>query len=415
MSLKKKLSLIWLNGKGRLGTLLVLICSSSLVLSLMMTVQRVSLQAEDWTRKQSGQYELVVGAEGSALQLTLNSLQFLDTPVGNVPFELYENLQEDDRVLRAIPIALGDTYKNHPIVGTSLDYFEPFREGLPERFSLSEGGMFQGAMEAVLGYEVSRMHGLMIGDELVSEHDAGDIHEEGYTVVGILAPSGTSTDRAVFVSYEDIWHIHEEGHSDEHTEEESEAEPTEEHEHEGHTDEQHTEHSSDDKELTSILVKPENIGLLPSLQEEYDRMETVQAVYPVTVFRDILQSVSISEGIVQLFSSIAVIFGFVLLLFVVLSGRQSRQREQDILYRLGYSDRVIRSLYIGESILLLLVSVGLSLLLSAGSGALIEWYSLQELGIILPESRLLSIDILPVFIGVIVVYVLPLFYKRGEG
>ena len=68
--------------------------------------------------------------------------------------------------------------------------------------------VFHHEMEAVVGAEIARLDRLHLGSQFHGSHGwgrGGDIHTNfTYTVVGVLAPSGTSIDRAVFTDYRSV-------------------------------------------------------------------------------------------------------------------------------------------------------------------------------------------------------------------
>lgn len=223
-------------------------------------------------------YNMIVGPKGGKLQLVLNTVFYLSQPVENIPYEFYLNfltadeLQKlvdegihtpeeidvviehrralltkreareigelstadqrkrlmegrfsrgtsDDPPKLAIPVLLGDYYKQYRVVGTTTALFDDL-EYKPEdhkKYDIAQGRNFQlhskehGFFEAVVGATVAREYKLKLGDKLVASHGAaaGEAsHEHGespFTVVGILKPSGTPMDRAVFVNMEGFY------------------------------------------------------------------------------------------------------------------------------------------------------------------------------------------------------------------
>ncbi len=72
----------------------------------------------------------------------------------------------------------------------------------PRPFEYNSGRF--GFFEAVVGATVAREMGVQLGEQLAPAHGApeGAIHDQRFTVVGILEPTGTPNDRAVFVNME---------------------------------------------------------------------------------------------------------------------------------------------------------------------------------------------------------------------
>jgi putative ABC transport system permease protein len=186
-----------------------------LVLSIMLIVYLpVGLkvlvdqsEAELTTRAQAT--PLVIGAKGSPLELALNSLYFeSDVPAAMRHAEVRR--VEDSGLALAIPLHNRFRAQQHPIVGTSLDYFG-FR-GL----RVAEGRQMAVLGECVLGAEVARETGVGPGGNLVSSpenvFDLAGVYPLRMKVVGVLERSHTPDDRVVFVDIKTAWVIEGLGH-----------------------------------------------------------------------------------------------------------------------------------------------------------------------------------------------------------
>lgn len=208
------------------------------ILSVALAVGLISavLTLREETRKrfeEEGQaFDIVVGAKGSPLQLVLSSVYFMDTPTGNIPFEQYEAIKNDTEYVRAaFPIGMGDSYRGFRLVGTTEDLFEhtwvsPLSGEERSPFQLADGRIFEREMEAVLGALVARQTGLKVGDTFISTHGLMELPEfvgghdhadHPYRVVGILRPSNSPYDRAIFCSLQSIWAAHSPGHHHDHS------------------------------------------------------------------------------------------------------------------------------------------------------------------------------------------------------
>ncbi|GAA4435301.1 ABC transporter permease [Bremerella cremea] len=185
-------------------------------------------------------YNMIAGAKGGKLQLVLNTTFYLSEPVENIPYTFYQEFltkaeQEKELALMApekrgdlkdgtyakntefaIPVCLGDYYQNYRVVGTLPKFFEDFKagNGTDPRYTFREGRNFKawdeehGYYEAVVGYVVAKQTGLKIGDKIAASHggDPNDVHTDSpFTIVGILDPSGTPNDRAVFINMEGFY------------------------------------------------------------------------------------------------------------------------------------------------------------------------------------------------------------------
>lgn len=164
-------------------------------------------QAEERLAKDAKPVDLVVGAKGSPLQLILSTVFHVDVPTGNIGLDEAEALVAHPMVAAATPVALGDSFRGHRIVGTDASFL-----GLYDA-KLAAGREFSADMEAVVGSEVARRHGLAPGAKVTGAHglaQSGPAHDDHpYEVVGVLAPTGTVVDRLVLVSVSSVWHVHE--------------------------------------------------------------------------------------------------------------------------------------------------------------------------------------------------------------
>lgn len=151
-------------------------------------------------------YDLLIGARGSETQLVLSSVYRVEKPIENLPYRYYRQLQEDPRVDAVVPLAIGDdTDKGQfPIVGTTTRYFTlpaANRSGRPVEFRL-RGRAMTGPWDAVIGAEVARVNGWDLGStfQLIHAGQTDHVHEEKFTVTGVLEPTGTPNDRTAFVA-----------------------------------------------------------------------------------------------------------------------------------------------------------------------------------------------------------------------
>ena len=127
-------------------------------------------------------------------------------------------------------MCLGDSYEApngtlFRVVGTTPDMFDKIhygrnRDGTPKTYEFQRAGGISRPDEAF--YEarsrrssvvVAAQSGLKVGDEINPTHGiGGEGHKhDGFKVVGILKPTGTANDRAVFINIEGFYLL--EGHA----------------------------------------------------------------------------------------------------------------------------------------------------------------------------------------------------------
>ncbi len=188
------------------------ICLGAALVCGVLVLKR---ESETAFSREAALFDLVVGGKGGNLQLVLSCIYHLDVPAGNIPYSDYEKLRRDSRVRWAAPLGIGDNYQGHRIVGTEVHFFDlTDRDGQPV-FVLAEGRYFEEPFEVVIGSEVARTTGLGIGDSFAGTHGlvpvpGSELHDDfPYTVCGILEPTQTTQDRAIFGTLESVWLIHE--------------------------------------------------------------------------------------------------------------------------------------------------------------------------------------------------------------
>ena len=236
------LQIAWRNFCHR--SLSSILTTLSLALGVGLVVLVLSIYgviSEAFTRNASVGYNLVVGPKGSPLQLTLNSVFYLSQPIENLPYtEFMEFFPEQERAAMverfggdvklgerggryapfvaggyAIPLALGDYFGQFRVVGTTPEFFEKLRHGpdVDQEFTFREGRAFKefspehSYFEAVLGSRVAAEQKVGLGHTFYPTHGdpTGHGHDLGFTVVGILDPTGTPNDRAAFVNLEGFY------------------------------------------------------------------------------------------------------------------------------------------------------------------------------------------------------------------
>jgi len=147
---------------------------------------------------------LLIGAKGSAVDLTLSALYF--RPPNLSPSEFREVKRVSGTGLAiGIPLHLRYTVKKQRIVGTTMDY--PDFRGLV----VADGRWFGLLGECVLGAEAARLLDVGVGEYVLSSagsaFDVAGAFPLKMPVVGVLKPTGTVDDEAVFVDVKTTWII----------------------------------------------------------------------------------------------------------------------------------------------------------------------------------------------------------------
>ena len=362
--------------------------SMALGVALVVLVLSISgLIEKTFERTGNVGYNLIVGAKGSDVQLTFNTVFFLSQPVENIKYSYYmefmagdgrqKELERIGGVLEsperpgayaslmsggfAIPMCLGDYIDVFRCVGTTPDYFNLLKHGdnNDRDYKFAKGRNFvdysneNGYFEAVVGSQVAAEMKLDIGSEIFASHGAagGDQHDQGFQVVGILEPTGTPNDRGAFINIEGFYLL--EGHvapdRDDKTGKEVKGSAV--------APERESKLSKvrlpiDKREVTAILVKTEGMKGI-GLQRQVNKSSSAQAVSPISVINGLLTfflkpikfALLAITSLVCIVSSISILVG-------IYNSMNERRRDIAVMRALGASRDHVTLIILAESVLI---------------------------------------------------------------
>lgn len=187
----------------------ILVASITLIVYLPVGLRVLVDQSADQLMSRAASTPLLAGARGSPLELVLNSLYFESQAPEPTRYEQVTRVEESG-LAEPIPLYVRFRTRDVPIVGTTIEYFE-FRS-----LRVASGRELAMLGECVVGHEVARTLGLAPGSALVSQaenvFDLAGVYPLKMHVVGVLAPSHTADDFAVFVDLRTTWIIEGLGH-----------------------------------------------------------------------------------------------------------------------------------------------------------------------------------------------------------
>lgn len=187
----------------------ILVASITLMLFLPAATRLLVDESSAALTARGEQTPLILGARGSELELVLNTLYFHEESPPEIKYSDFEAVRLT-RLAQLVPIYARFNAQGAPIVGTSLDYFG-FR-GL----EIASGRQMGLLGECVLGANVAARNGLEPGGSIVSSpetaFDIAGVYPLQMNIAGVLAPTGTADDDAVFVDLRTAWIIQGLGH-----------------------------------------------------------------------------------------------------------------------------------------------------------------------------------------------------------
>ncbi len=251
----------------------------------------------------------------------------------------------------AIPISLGDSHKGFRVMGTNQSYFEHFRYGSKQPLTFSQGKPFSGLFDTVIGSDVAKKLGYKVGSKIIIAHGISDVgfsrHDKlPFTVVGILAPTGTPVDKTVHVSLQAIEAIHVGWESGAHlgnTPSQSELEK----------------HQFQPQQITAMLIGLKSRIQAFALQRQINeyRQEPLSAILPGVALQELWGMMSVAEQALMAVSIFVVIAGLLGMLSSLLTSLQERRREMSILRAMGARPKHVFSLLVSEASVLTLLGI----------------------------------------------------------
>ena len=298
-----------------------------LLLALGVATITVLLLATEQLENRMGRdargIDLVAGAKGSPMQLVLSAVFHLDAPTGNIPLSDATALSKNRMVKKAIPLALGDSYRSYRIVGSSHDY--PAHYGA----RTVEWRLWNAPMEAVFGAEAAAATKLSVGAKFAGAHglgEGGDEHDkEPYHVVGVLAPTGTVLDRLILTSVESVWEVHEHGAP-----------------------------ASASKEITALLIEYASPLAAAMLPRAVNATSALQAASPAYESARLFRMIGVGVDMLRAFGVILMLAAGLSVFIALLNALEERRYDLAVMRMLGATPARLMGLMLLEGCVLAL-------------------------------------------------------------
>lgn len=381
------LFIAWRNMMQRGFASMLTMFSMGLGVTLVVIVLSISwIVTESFDRNSNVGYNLIVGAKGGSLQLALNTVFYLSEPIEVIPYEEYlEFLPGQDgrskeikkiggRISEperkglfsqytsggfAIPVCLGDYFGPFRVVGTKPEFFEELRYGRTgdQEYKFSDGRNFldyspeHGYYEAVLGAQVAREMGKKVGETFKTTHGDpdGEGHGQEFTIVGIVAPTGTPNDRAAFINLEGFYLM--EGHSRVF---EDQANPDEmKQDVDKFADEQPPRLPLEKRDLTAVLVRAGQPMFAVHMEKGINKRLHTQATSPVNEITNMLNMFvnPIRDALLGLTLAVCIVSAISILVSIY-NSMNERRRDIAVMRALGARRDVVLLVVLYESILI---------------------------------------------------------------
>lgn len=367
---------------------LILVTCLTITIMLPLTAQRLIRFYERRMTMRSEATPLLIGTAGNRFDLVLKSLYFTDARVPPLHMSDVDAVINSDLAL-PIPLNLDYTARGYPVVGTTLDYFD-FRQ-----LNVDRGTLPLRLGQAVLGATVAAELTLAPGDTILSDqrslYDITQTYPLKMHIAGVLAPTDTPDDRAVFVDVKTAWIIAGISHGHQDVAEADDAnvilQRTENEvvtnlsivEYNEVTDENidsfHTHAPRDELPITSIIVLPYDAKSATILKARYrEPGRATRTLEPLAVVRELMQRVFEVQRIFEVGFAFVATATLLFVVLVVLLSQRVRAREMETMFRLGSRRSTTFWLQAAELGIVLAVSITLAGALAAAAvGVAPQW------------------------------------------
>ncbi len=358
--LRRNLLLVWVT----LLLVAVSVATGIAVISQERALRQGSARAAD-------DFDLLLGAPGSATQLVLTSVYLRPQAIPLLDGEFLAKASSAAGVKYAAPIAFGDNWQGHSIVGTSAAFAS--RGGT---LTPVQGRIFEKRGEAVVGAGVALAIGASFSPAHGQQHAADDQEERvdpahsavRYTVVGRLPARHNIWDTAILVPVEDVWRVHG-------------LQPAQ-----AVTGTAHIGPPWNAKDLPgvpAIAIKPDSVAAAYRLRGEFRTPRSV-ALFPAEVLNDLYLTLGNVRDLMSLLAIATQALVVVAVLMALLVGFLARKRQFAVLRAMGASRQYVFSVVWIEVTLLITAGAAMGVLLGWAASVALSYGLQSQVGFDLP-------------------------------
>ena len=360
----------------RKGSVLLALMAMTVSIFVLLGVEHVRHQAKESFSKTVSGVDLIVGARTGSLNLLLYSVFRIGSPTNNLRWETFQNIAKSRKVKWAIPISLGDSHKGYRVLGTSPEYFKHFSYGKQHSLEFASGRQFQQTFDVVLGSEVAKKLGYRLGDSLTLAHGIAATsfskHDDRpFTVVGVLASTGTPVDQTLHVRLQGIEAIHVDWRQGR----KIPNSPI--------TVEQLEQADLQPKSITAFMLGLESKMAVFQVQRSINKYskEPLLAILPGVALTELWQMMSILENTLLLVSVLVFIAACLGVSAMLMSSMRERRREIQLLRVIGAPAYFLFLLIQLEALLITLLSCVLGIIMLAISLVFLRDYIVSSFGL----------------------------------
>lgn len=339
--------LAWRSQLSRKGSVLLSVLAIAVSVFVLLGIEHIRQQAKTSFGNTVSGVDLIVGARTGDINLLLYSIFRLGNPTNNISWDSYQTVINKPSVAWAIPISLGDSHRGFRVMGTSTDYFKHFKYGPKRPLRMAVGQAFSSAYDVVLGADVAQQLGYQTGTQITLSHGLGgtsfsEHKDKPFTIVGILARTGTPVDKTVHVSLQGLEAVHQPGQLS----------------------------AAQAGQLTPKTITAFMLGLKAKigvfqLQRQINnyRAEPLLAILPGVSLKQLWNMMALMENTLRLVSGLILVASLLGLSAMLLASIRERTQEINIMRMLGAPPHFIFLLIQVEALFITAAAIALAVLL----------------------------------------------------
>ncbi len=368
------------------GRSLILVLVAALIMFVPVATQTLLSTSERSLVARGEATPLLLGSRGSQLDLTMAALYFSDERPDPIPMREVESVWDSGLGI-PIPVHTAFSSAGFRIVGTTLDYFD-FRD-----LVMAEGRGLSLLGDAVIGADVAAALGKGVGDALVSApenlFDLDGVYPLEMPIVGVLAPTNSPDDTAIFVDIKTAWVIQGIGHGHEDVVTAAQvAEGTAALANAAVVQYQritpdniesfHFHGSQDDFPASAVIVVPNDTRSSTILKGRYlDSENPSQLIEPAGVIQGLVDRIFRIKSLLDVVTAIIAVAAIAAIGLAIFLSYRLRTREIATAIKLGAQRGMVAKLLVAETVTLMLISGAIAtvgaLIVSRNAEAWVGW------------------------------------------
>ena len=332
--------------RSRALTTSLTIFSIALSVVLLVGVDRLRYAAQAGFAGTLSQTDLIVGARGGDLPLLLSTVFHLGNASNEISWDTYQHFAHHPAVAWTIPISMGDSHRGYRVIATDENFYFHYQYRHNHHLALAEGHIPTSPFDIVLGSQVASVLDYHLGQKIILSHGIEERSilqhtNVSFMIVGILAPTATPVDRALYMTLlgDEAMHFGwQNGTPPAIGEELPKLDPS----------------KLNVTGITSFLLGTKSRISTLQLQREIDayKPEPLTAIIPAFTLQELWSILDYADQTLSIISAAVLVVGLLAMLIALYTALNERRREIAILRTVGFHARQIVSLILIEAALI---------------------------------------------------------------